>query len=123
MGRSGFCPFDGGREELSGVLTGRSNAASRFSSSPMRARAASNCPTSDRMSSSFSAWLSALRSIFGVTQSLNRAHRDRVNHHSAATPQRIITPGYHPGEQLLYCSRYDFEERHRINVPGPVYLN
>jgi hypothetical protein len=75
MGRSGFCPFDGGSEELSGVLAGRSNLARRFSSSPIRASAASNRSTSDRMSSSFPAWLSVLRSC--VTQSLNRAARDR----------------------------------------------
>ena len=97
MGRSGFCPFDGGSEELSGVLAGRSNLARRFSSSPIRASAASNWSTSDRMSSSFPAWLSVLRSISCVTQSLNRAARDRVNHHWAAAP---ATQGYHPAEQL-----------------------
>ena len=76
-------PFDGGSEELSGVLAGRSNLASRFSSSAMRASAACNCPTSgssDRMSPSFSATVSLLRSISGGTQSLNRVARDRVNH-------------------------------------------
>ena len=71
-GRSGFCPFDGGSEELSGVLPGRSNLASRASSSAIRASAASNCPTSgnsDRMSASFSATVSLLRSISGATRS------------------------------------------------------
>jgi hypothetical protein len=93
MGRSGFWPFDGGSEELSGVLAGHSNLARRFSSSPIRASAASNRSTSDRMSSSFPAWLSVLRSISCVTQSLNRAARDRVNRHWAAAPAT-------PAEQL-----------------------
>ena len=59
-GRSGFWPLAGGSEELSGVFGGRSNAANRFSSSAMRARAASSCPNngnSERISASFSAWL------------------------------------------------------------------
>ena len=79
-----FWPSDGGSEELSGVFGGRSNTASRCSNSVIRASAASNCPTSgssDRMRSSFSAWLSLLRSIPCVTQSLNRVARHRVNHH------------------------------------------
>ena len=82
-GTIGFSPFDGGSEELSVVLAGRSNLASRFSSSAMRASAACNCPTSgssDRMSPSFSATVSLLRSISGGTQSLNQVARDRVNH-------------------------------------------
>src|SRR5579863_1454333 len=84
-GRSGFWPLAGGSDELSGVFCGRSNAANRFSSSAMRARAAFSCPTngnSERISVSFSAWLSVLRSVSGVTPMLNRVARDRVNHHS-----------------------------------------
>ena len=107
-GRSGFCPFDGGSEELSGVLRGRSRAASRASrsalrasSSAIRANAACNCPTkgsSDRMRASFSATVSLLRSISGGTQSLNRVARDHVNHLFArAQPQRVRR---YPGEQL-----------------------
>src|SRR4051812_5022900 len=86
-GRSGFWPFDGGSEELSGFFGGRWNTASRFSRSAIRAKAASNRPTSgssERMRSSFSAWLSVPRSIPCVTQSLNRVARDRVNHHFVA---------------------------------------
>ena len=106
-GRSDFWPVDGGSEELSGVFGGRSNTASRFSNSAMRASAASNCPTngsSDRMRSSFSAWLSLLRSIPCVTQSLNRVARDRVNHDLAVrqppTPRRPGAPSRYQGEQL-----------------------
>lgn len=32
--------------------------------------------------------------------------------------------GYHPSSwiiKILYCSRYDFDEQHKLNVPGPVY--
>ena len=97
-GRSGFSPFAGGSEELSGVFGGRSNAANRFSSSAMRARAASSCPTtgnSERISASFSAWLSVLRSVSSVTPMLNRVARDRVNHHSQhAKPEP--TPPFQP---------------------------
>src|SRR6476620_1969750 len=87
VGRADFCPVEGGSDELSGVLGGRSNAASRFSSSAMRASAASNCPTngsSDRISSSFAAAVNLLRSTSGVTGSLNRVARDHVNHDRAA---------------------------------------
>src|SRR3954452_1334583 len=49
VGRADFCPVEGGSDELSGVLGGRSNAASRFSSSAMRASAASNCPAANRL--------------------------------------------------------------------------
>ena len=113
-----FCPFDGGSEELSGVLAGRSNRARRFSSSPIRASAASNRSTSDRMSSSFSAWLSLLRSISCVTHSLNRAARDRVNHHCAAAP---ATPGYHPAEQLRRLSLTQGNRDSIFTVPGVGY--
>ena len=101
-------PFDGGTDELSGVLVGRSSLASRFSSSAMRAWAASNCPTSgssDRMRASFSATVSLLRSISGVTRSLNRVARGHVNHHFQARQPSTqpapagLTP--YPGEQLL----------------------
>jgi len=86
VGRLRFCSLDGGSEELSGVFGGRSNAANRFSSSAIRTSAASNCPTSgssDRMRASFSATVSLLRSISGVTRSLNRVARDHVNYHHA----------------------------------------
>ena len=81
-----FCPFEGGSDELSGVLGGFSSSASRASSSAIRASAACNWPTngiSDRISASFSATLSLLRSISVVTPALNRVARQLVNH-----PQR-----------------------------------
>lgn len=37
-----------------------------------------------------------------------------------------LAGGYHPQQlivKILYCSRYDFEEKYRINVPGPVYMD
>src|SRR5438309_6726339 len=108
VGRSGFWLFDGGREELSGVFAGRSNTASRFSSSAMRVRAASSCPTngrSDRMRSSFCASLSRLRSKPCVTQSLNRVARDQVNHHLETADRQLHAalagrPCRYRGEQL-----------------------
>ncbi len=36
--------------------------------------------SSERISASFSAWVSLLRSISGATPMLNRVARDRVNH-------------------------------------------
>ena len=77
----GFCPFDGGRLELSGVFGG---SASLASNSAMRRSAASSRCHSARISASFSAWLSWLRSGSAGTHSLNRRRRDRVNHHLAA---------------------------------------
>jgi hypothetical protein len=37
-----------------------------------------------------------------------------------------LPTGYHPQQtivKILYCSRYDFEEKYKINVPGPVYMD
>src|ERR1700712_5459503 len=102
-GWSRFCPFDGGSGELSGVLGGFSSSASRASSSAIRASAATNRPingNSERISASFSATVSLLRSISGATPMLNRVARDRVNHlrdHLSADPPG--TPPYR-GEQL-----------------------
>ncbi len=94
-----------------GSFGGRSNAASRFSSSAIRTSAA-NCPTSGssaRIRSSFSATVSLLRSISGVTGSLNRGARDRVNHHLTAPQTPTIHPptwpSCYPGEQLLNLAR------------------
>jgi hypothetical protein len=91
-GRSGFWPRDGGSDELSEFFGGRSNAANRFSSLAIRARAASSCPTngnSERISASFSAWLNVLRSVSGVTPMLNQVARDRVNHDPAARQPKM----------------------------------
>jgi len=102
-GWSLFCPFDGDSEELSGVLGGFSSSASRASSSAIRARAACNWPTSgssERISASFSAMVSLLRSISGGTPMLKRAAHDRVNHvrdQPSADPTRRRR---YPGEQL-----------------------
>src|ERR1700726_1756190 len=90
-GPSGFWPRDGGSEELAGVFAGRSSFLRRASSSAIRASAASSCPTrgnSDRISASFSATVSLLRSMGGVTPKLNRVARDGVNHHLVHCPPR-----------------------------------
>lgn len=37
-----------------------------------------------------------------------------------------LAKAYHAQQtivKILYCSRFDFEERHKLNVPGPVYLD
>lgn len=37
-----------------------------------------------------------------------------------------ITNGYHPQHIeliILYCSRYEFDNKYKINVPGPVYMD
>lgn len=37
-----------------------------------------------------------------------------------------LAAGYHPQKKLvkiLYCSRYDFDEKYKVNVPGPVYMD
>ena len=80
------------------------------------------------MSSSFSAWLSVLRSMPCVTQSLNRVARDRVNHHLAHAPRRLprqVTR--YQGEQLQnnslpcwtrsHAERYQ-SDRHRCTISG-----
>jgi DGQHR domain-containing protein len=43
-------------------------------------------------------------------------------------PERAsqISTNYHPQQmivRILYCSRYDFEDRYKINVPGPIYMD
>src|SRR4249920_1027973 len=53
-----FCPFDGGRLELSGVFGGSPSFAS---SSATRAISAWTCVQSARINASFSAWLRLLR--------------------------------------------------------------
>ena len=66
----GFCPLDGGGDDLSGVLGGFSGRVSRASNSAIRASAASNGPTSgsrERISASFSATVSLARSISGAS--------------------------------------------------------
>lgn len=43
----------------------------------------------------------------------------------AASASQFPT-GYHPQKvilKILYCSRFDFEETYRLNVPGPVYMD
>ncbi len=106
---SDFCPFDGGSDELSGVLAGRSGFASRASSSAIRASAASNWPTSgssERIRASFSATVSLLRSISGVTPTLNRIARDRVNHFVGQHPRHD-----HPGAAATRVSNYSLRQR------------
>ena len=65
-GRSGFCPCDGGFEELPGVFGGwvswlsrASRAAMRASCAAIRWSANANLAVSAAISASFSAWLSA----------------------------------------------------------------
>jgi hypothetical protein len=72
----GFCPFDSGRLELSGVFGGSPSLAS---SSAIRRSAVSSRWNSARISASFSASLSWLRSGRWGTPSLNRGDLDRVN--------------------------------------------
>ena len=97
----------------------------------MRASAASNCPTSgssDRMRSSFSAWLSLLTSIPCDTEGLNRVARDRVNHVLAVrqppTPRRPTGPWRYRGEQLrstTFINVYDYEGVHPFS-DADVYV-
>ena len=89
-----------------------------FSSSAMRASAASNCPTSgssDRMRASFSATVSLLRSISGVTRSLNRAARDRVNHHSTVRQSSVQSapPDIGPTKVSNYHNRGRWQSTRR----------
>lgn len=37
-----------------------------------------------------------------------------------------LRTGYHPQKmivKIVYCSRFDFDENYKINVPGPVYMD
>ncbi|WP_181164995.1 DGQHR domain-containing protein [Mesorhizobium sp. B2-9-1] len=37
-----------------------------------------------------------------------------------------LAPQYHPQQtivKIVYCSRYDFDEKYRTNVPGPIYMD
>ncbi len=75
--RFSFWPCEGGLDELSGVFGGRLNSSSRASSAAMRASCAAivccadaSCANSARISASFSAGLSLLRSGRGVTPRL-----------------------------------------------------
>lgn len=37
-----------------------------------------------------------------------------------------LAAGYHPQQRILricYCSRYDFEDKYNVNVPGPTYMD
>src|SRR6185312_1726029 len=92
--RLGFCPFDGGTLELSGVLGGSPSCA--FSAAISRSRASSRS-NSARISASFSASVRRLRSGRASTRSLNRVARDRVKH-NLASQQR--PPPHHCQAQL-----------------------
>jgi hypothetical protein len=103
-GRSGCSPRDGGSEEFAAVFAGASSAASRPASSAIRACAAANWPTSgnsERISASCSKIVSVLRSNSGVTPTLNRTARDRVNPFRNHPPGRApVTRRIPQGEQL-----------------------
>src|SRR5260370_37336292 len=79
--------------ELSGLFGGGCNSSSRFSSSAMRASAAFNWATSERMRASVSACDSLLRSRSVFTPTLNRVARYRVNLHF----RRAITKDWRGG--------------------------
>lgn len=37
-----------------------------------------------------------------------------------------FSAGYHPQQKIIkivYCSRHDFDDKYKINVPGPVYMD
>src|SRR6185437_15824682 len=78
-GRFGFCPFEGGTLELSGVLSGRVRSSIRARNSAINLCASSSRTISVRISASFSACDSLLRSGGLLTPTLNRAARYRVN--------------------------------------------
>ncbi len=105
-GRFGFCPFDGGRLELSGVFGGSPSAALSAAISRSIASSRSN---SARISASFSASVSRLRSGRTITGSLNRIARDHVKHF-LAIPQRAAGFALHGNrlgdEQIPEMSRY-----------------
>src|SRR5690348_8072034 len=93
------------------VLGGFSSRASRASSSAIRASAASNRLTNgskETISASFSATVSLLRSISGVTPMLNQVARDPVNHlrhHLPADPPGRLA---FQGEQLRMQRGYKY---------------
>lgn len=103
--RSGFWPLDGS-EELFGVMSGRSSSANRTSSAAMRTSATSNCPTTgskERISASFSAWLSLLRSVSDIMPTLAQPPMTAptvspnlpaaTNTPNQQLPRQAITPG------------------------------
>ena len=95
-GRLGFCPFEGGVLELSGVFGG---ALSRASSAAMRAVNVPICAAWARTRATRSS-LERARRLSRSTDTVNRTVRDRVEHNFGCRRS-----GYaQGGEQLLVSS-------------------